>query len=329
MIPGTNANRKKKLTLLSYAVVAAVIIAAGAVIAWKLQVDSERDWVLLVCNLAALGDEASKEQNFVKADEYYSHALEYSKNIKLWAENKQLAATLRQILNSPPMRKTREGYVLYKGKWIERGRYIDERSGHARILQETREQVEQAEALFANHNYHEAANEFYSVLKRLQIEKWLPARLGDVKQIMDMAASFPDGKTSPMHLAASDDADCSTAIILQLIEHNGNINAVDSNGETPLLLAIKSGNADMANLLLSHGATPDLKNTAGNAPLHVAVPDPELVKILLKYDAELDITDDDGNTPLHLAVKDNAVDVVRMLLEGGAKTDISSGVECF
>lgn len=56
-------------------------------------------------------------------------------------------------------------------------------------------------------------------------------------------------------------------------------------------------------ILLAHGADPNIKTIGGDTVLHLAV-DTELnqiVSLLLSYDADPNSVNIDGNTPLHIA----------------------------
>lgn len=45
----------------------------------------------------------------------------------------------------------------------------------------------------------------------------------------------------------------------------------DSHGKTPLYRACAKGNADVALVLLKHGADPNARNNFGNLPIHAAI----------------------------------------------------------
>ncbi|MGB6241221.1 MAG: ankyrin repeat domain-containing protein [Castellaniella sp.] len=64
---------------------------------------------------------------------------------------------------------------------------------------------------------------------------------------------------TPLHYAASK---AQIAMARQLIDWGAIVNAPGPDGTTPLMMAALSGNPDMAQLLLSHGADPTMFNAA-------------------------------------------------------------------
>lgn len=59
----------------------------------------------------------------------------------------------------------------------------------------------------------------------------------------------------------------SVELTRQLVESKANVNARSSKGDTPLQFAVGVGEPEIANLLLGHGADPELRNDAGFRPI--------------------------------------------------------------
>jgi ankyrin repeat protein len=100
---------------------------------------------------------------------------------------------------------------------------------------------------------------------------------------------------------------------------------VDPNSECVLHDAALKGFARIADLLVSHGANVNARNSAGATPLHDAAlaGQAAVIAILLDRGADINVRDEDtGATPLFNAASWGRVDAVRLLLERGADRGI-------
>ena len=112
-------------------------------------------------------------------------------------------------------------------------------------------------------------------------------------------------------------------------------NIPNRNGDTPLMLLVRSGHAAFSrpghvSHLLKHNADPDTRNNKGATPLiqtvslFSAVRDdddsPRIVALLVKHGADPDLRDGRGDTPLIRAAQheDDSVFEIEALLAGGA-----------
>jgi ankyrin len=93
---------------------------------------------------------------------------------------------------------------------------------------------------------------------------------------------------------------------------------------TPLHVALCFGGAKVTQLLLEHGANPNLRNVIGQTPLHGALTKItdyfkdnyfDAVRLILECGADVEALDDDHSTPLHVASRYGSVKAVRLLLE--------------
>jgi hypothetical protein len=107
-----------------------------------------------------------------------------------------------------------------------------------------------------------------------------------------------------------------------LIHYPGDVNAIfrESDDNTLLHIAVKSGSVECVKVLLSRGAKPDVTNKDKNTPLHLAA---QLgcmgsIKVLVENKSDLSIGDESENTPLHLAAMSGSADSVKYLIENGA-----------
>jgi len=98
------------------------------------------------------------------------------------------------------------------------------------------------------------------------------------------------------------------------------------NFSTPLHVAARHGQFDMAKNLISSGAKINIYNDEGQTPLHCAVQngDPELVEYLIDKGAFLSVAEQSqGSSELHLAVAMGYTDIVELLIENGSNPDMT------
>lgn len=106
-----------------------------------------------------------------------------------------------------------------------------------------------------------------------------------------------------------------------LIGRGLDINSVDKKGNTPLHYALSFSNFEMATVLIEAGANLSQRNSNGYSPLHLAIQSHspiDMIKILLLKGADVNIKDLDGSTPLHEAVINGDMSVIEILIDYGA-----------
>ena len=129
-------------------------------------------------------------------------------------------------------------------------------------------------------------------------------------------------------LQAMEDVDIFTAVktgnvarVKDLIENGGvNVNAKNSGGLTPLILAAYRGYDKVVQVLLDNGAAVDAKDKEGWTPLLMAAQNghDKVVQLLLDKGANIEGLGSIGSTPLILAVALAQDKVVQVLLDNGA-----------
>lgn len=93
--------------------------------------------------------------------------------------------------------------------------------------------------------------------------------------------------------------------IKELLNEGANINYIDKNMDSPLLIAISNNNYDLVKFLLENGANPN--------------PDPDKVYTLplnLAIDTSVEVTKN------NIDVKEDSIDIIKLLLEFGANFNI-------
>ena len=152
------------------------------------------------------------------------------------------------------------------------------------------------------------------------------------------------------------------AVVDTLLARGAAIDPVDSDGHSPLTLAVSNDHFDVARTLMAAGAVQNLPRQAGGAlrwALHRSEVDlamallgagadpnatgsmsgntplieaathdhPDAVRALIAAGADPNAarTDDEGNAPLHEAAGDGYAEVVRALLNAGADSNMPNG----
>lgn len=100
---------------------------------------------------------------------------------------------------------------------------------------------------------------------------------------------------------------------------------VTVEGQSPLHVAIINAHAEVAKLLLKHGADPSSRDEYGRSSLHLIAEQGMGSLIYCVGDCDLDAKDWFGRTPLHMAVYHGRVDLVECLLRLGADPCILDG----
>eukprot|EP00928_Gymnodinium_smaydae_P055082 TRINITY_DN38705_c0_g1_i1.p1 TRINITY_DN38705_c0_g1~~TRINITY_DN38705_c0_g1_i1.p1 ORF type:complete len:645 (+),score=142.97 TRINITY_DN38705_c0_g1_i1:44-1978(+) len=132
---------------------------------------------------------------------------------------------------------------------------------------------------------------------------------------------------TPLHFAAS--AGHREAARTLICRGGAEVSRRDRWQNTPLHRAAENGQANVAKLLLEHGAGGDAKDAWGATPLHRAVGRGQrsVVEALLGSGcADLEAEDRSGLRPLHIAAQRGDYALARLLLESGASATARCGL---
>ncbi|HEX5340781.1 MAG TPA: ankyrin repeat domain-containing protein [Gammaproteobacteria bacterium] len=104
------------------------------------------------------------------------------------------------------------------------------------------------------------------------------------------------------------------------------VDAINHDGDTPFLIAVRTGKEPLARTLAELGANVNHTNHRDRSALHEAAEHGALnmVKLCMTYRARLEVQDKLGNTPLHLAAAQAYSPVIEFLIRSGARPDVTN-----
>lgn len=112
-----------------------------------------------------------------------------------------------------------------------------------------------------------------------------------------------------------------------LLKRGAKIDSRDQDGQTPLMMAVKSGDLSIMNGLLAYNANPNLQDHDGwtAAMFGVRSNEPKIFRLLGKFKADFNKVNHDGLTALAMAVIDNKANAAVAMLDNQANPDIAMG----
>uniref|UniRef100_A0ABD2XK67 ZU5 domain-containing protein n=1 Tax=Trichogramma kaykai TaxID=54128 RepID=A0ABD2XK67_9HYME len=123
---------------------------------------------------------------------------------------------------------------------------------------------------------------------------------------------------TPLHVAAKYG---NTNVAKILLQKDSKLDAQGKNDITPLLLACHYDHPNVAQLLLEKGASPLLASQNGQTALHIAARknQMDIASTLLEHSAKANVESKAGFTPLHLSSQKGHYDMTNLLIEHGAE----------
>lgn len=112
-----------------------------------------------------------------------------------------------------------------------------------------------------------------------------------------------------------------------LLKRGAKVDARDTDGQTCLMVAVKSKDLSVMNGLLAYKANPNLKDHDGwTAAMHgVKTNEPKIFRLLGQYKADFNITNHDELTALAMAVLDNKANAAVAMLDHHANPNLAMG----
>lgn len=109
--------------------------------------------------------------------------------------------------------------------------------------------------------------------------------------------------------------------IQDFVSSGANVNEKDTNGDTPLIIAARNGNAPIVKYLCDSGANVNLQNNDGWTALHYAsyYGFEAVVQVLLRYNVSLETKNKEGYTALWYAMEKKNETLIELLKNSGAK----------
>ena len=151
------------------------------------------------------------------------------------------------------------------------------------------------------------------------------AWLRDFAMEMKERSSWPPSWSDPIMLLAV--AFNQTSALRSLQEAGGNINAKDKeSGQTALMLAVRSGHAEAANILIAEKADVHIEDGYGNTALIIAASsgNVEMIGALIEAEASIEAANEEGNTALMIAASEGEVETVKALIKAEADKEASN-----
>ena len=109
------------------------------------------------------------------------------------------------------------------------------------------------------------------------------------------------------------------------LANGADVNATDDGGATALIWASASGGTSAAEFLITNGADVNIRDKReGLAALLAATAsdNDDLVELLIKKNADVNVTATNAVTPLMIAAQRGSVNIVKALLDHGAKFEV-------
>ena len=126
---------------------------------------------------------------------------------------------------------------------------------------------------------------------------------------------------------------CSKAALERIINNGADVNVMNKNNITTLMIACEKRNKDAINVVLNAGADPNIADADGDTCLHYAARSDcctEVFRVIISHGIDVNATNKKHVTALIIACHKGNTDAINILLEAGADPNItdSKGATC-
>jgi quinoprotein dehydrogenase-associated probable ABC transporter substrate-binding protein len=162
----------------------------------------------------------------------------------------------------------------------------------------------------------------YKPLARLANKEQVPKQSDPAALPALVDAALKEGSSLEQELHNATIARDNTRIEY-LLKRGAKIDAPDTEGQTPLMVAVKSGDLSMVNGFVEYGANTNAQDNDGwTAAMHaVRGNDPKIMRLLGKFKADFSLQNHDGMTALGLAAYTNKANAAVAILDSGGNPD--------
>ena len=115
-------------------------------------------------------------------------------------------------------------------------------------------------------------------------------------------------------------------VLKTIINYGADVNAMNNDNRTALMISCENGNIDALNELLNAGGNPNITHSDEDTCLHKAISagcNKEILQALIDHGADVNVTDEYNVTPLMIACEMGNVRAMNVFLNVGADPDIA------
>ena len=119
---------------------------------------------------------------------------------------------------------------------------------------------------------------------------------------------------------------CSKKTLQAIMDHGFDVNPMDKDNKSPLMIACLNGNVDAIHILVNAGADPNIQGTKGTTLIHHAVAggcNKETLQAIINHGSNVNATAEDCLTPLMFACHEGNVEALNVLLNAGADPNMA------